>query len=279
MESLVRFINAPFNILFFTNTHNGRYLTIFLLSFLTAIIVLFIFKYFSNQEAIKQQKKIIFAYILQIRLYQDQLCLILESIFNIFKHNLLYLRYYLLPLLILLLPIFFVSTQVNNRCCYQPFQPGDEFIIKVMGNDYSSETRFQEIQCQTSQGMKLMTPALRIPEKKTVFWRAKVMKSPLLNIQKIFLHVPGHPQVSKQIAAGILLNRFHPETLQFHPWKGWLFSAEPFLKPEGGIDLIVVDYPRQKYQFLFFQLDGIILFFLLTLFLSFILKRLLNITL
>ena len=83
MAHVSAFLNSIFDILLFTPSMAGRYLFLVIISLLSALVFLLIFKATSNQAKIKRYKRQAFAHILQMRLHRDQLGLLFSSIFNI----------------------------------------------------------------------------------------------------------------------------------------------------------------------------------------------------
>jgi len=80
------------DIFYFGTYPNARYLFIVLISLISAVIFLLIFKKTSNQIKIKFHKDKIFGNVLEMCLYSDKFGLVLSSILSILKHNILYIK-------------------------------------------------------------------------------------------------------------------------------------------------------------------------------------------
>ena len=244
-----------------------------LLSLLSAVIALLIFKKTSNQKKIKYHKNKIFGYVLQIPLYKDRFGVLFSSIGQILKHNALYVLHTLASLIFMIIPLIFIMVQINNRCGYAPLAQGQGFLIRVTLNDTVDQATLESVSCEPSQGIVLETPALRLEDEKQVFWRAKVLDASSENTSSIQIHFEGNsPIVEKDIATAYNRQRFSPEKKKHSVWNGIFYNAEGYLPAETPVIDISTEYARASYPFLFWQVDAIVLFFILTLVFGFALK-------
>ena len=269
MKHLINILNTIFDAAWFANSKTGNYIYIIVFCIISSCIVLLLFKKISNQEMIKHHRRKTFGYILQIRLYQDNFILLLLSIMNIFKHNILYIRYALTPLAIIIFPIFIISSQINIHCGYAPFSLNDTFIIsaEISHNNKTLPAGkiMDTIYCKTSPGIKLETPALRIPQIKKVFWRARILSEG----KKEFISF-GLKNKSEFLSRRVATTRgeqiFTQELNKWHVSSGLIHNAEGFLPQSSLISSSHLNYERAAYPFLFWNLDPMIIYFILTLF-------------
>ena len=75
--------NRSFDVLWALLSKTPFYVDMIIISAISAVIFLFIFKKTSNQGSIRTYKNKIFAHILDIRLYKDQPLLTFKTILNI----------------------------------------------------------------------------------------------------------------------------------------------------------------------------------------------------
>ncbi|MDZ7833040.1 MAG: hypothetical protein U5L07_14930 [Desulfobacterales bacterium] len=263
-------INRIFDLISMNQTYGQRYATIALLSLISAAVFLVIFKKMSDQTAIKKEKGKILGHLFQIRLYKDQLLMILSSMGGIFKHNLLYIRYTLPPLVIIIIPLLIITIQINQRCGYAPLQKGNEFIISARINQPKA---LDSIQCRPTAGIELMTPVLRIPDKNTAYWRAKLIPSAESN-EAVAFYTLKNKLGQKSIASTPPPRRFLPKSVQSNGLNAFLYPAEGFLPDNTALKEITVDYKRASYSFLWISMDAIVLYFILTLLFALIIKPL-----
>ena len=98
-------------------------------SFLTGLAAVLVFGYVSNQESLRRIKDRIQAHLLELRLFPDQLGVVLKAYGRVLRWTLAYLTYNLKPLAILMLPLVIIMVQLDLRLGSRPFQPHDSFIL------------------------------------------------------------------------------------------------------------------------------------------------------
>lgn len=266
MTSTLVFFNRLFDYLSFGSSTAARYWFIVEVSLLSAVVFLYLFKLVSNQDRIKKYKNSIWGNILQMRIYQDRLGVIVSSILKVAGYNLLYLKEMLLPLVVLLPALAVFTIQVNNRCGYAPLEPGQSAAVRVVmagGQGGGSFDELQDVQLATSGGLELQTPALRIPGESAVYWRVgagdPAERNPLLVSA-------GGESVEKTVAlAGAAPRRFDPVLCGWSWADGLAHNAEGFLPADSQFESISIEYPRQQYTFLWWDTDSLVVYFVLVL--------------
>ncbi|MFC1814564.1 hypothetical protein ACFL0M_01220 [Thermodesulfobacteriota bacterium] len=275
METIIIFINHFFDILWWSLPRTPTYVDIIIISAISALIFLVIFKKTSNQEMIRQYKNKIFAHILEIRLYKDQPILTIKIIFSILRYNLIYLRYTLVPLLVMFPIIVVISVQLNNRYGYAPLASNLRFIIraeldKAVVADVSRG--LERIRLETSDGIIVETSPMRIISQASIFWRAKVIGSKG-NQQFCRIRIDGNRDtLEKKIFTNRTNHRFSPERTKWRLNSLFISNAEDFIPKSSPFKAISISYNRATYSFLKWGMDPIIIYFILTLILGFAIK-------
>ena len=100
-------------------------------SLLTGLGMLLIFKYTSNQAGIRRTKDRIKAHLLEMRLYQDSLRNSFKAQGGILKANLKYMSHSLKPLLVMFVPVILILIQLNFWFAYRPLKPGEPVLLKL----------------------------------------------------------------------------------------------------------------------------------------------------
>ena len=124
-----------FEFIFFPFRNMSPWIGMIFISFLTALLMLFIFRFTSNQQGIRQVKKKIIAHLLELRLFKDSLSITLKAQGNILRYNLKYIGYSAKPMLVLIIPIFLILVQLNLWFGYQDLAPGQKAILKINPGD------------------------------------------------------------------------------------------------------------------------------------------------
>jgi hypothetical protein len=143
-----------------------------LISFLTALLMLFVFRFTSNQEGIRRVKNKIKAHLLELRLFKDSLSLSFKAQGNILRNNLKYISYSAKPLLVMIIPLILILIQLNLWFGYEALTPGQEIILKVKLEEGRNPLDL-DLVLEPSTGFDIQTLPLRIEEEREINWRLK----------------------------------------------------------------------------------------------------------
>ena len=140
-------------------------------SLLTGVIMLLIFRCTSNQRAIRRAKDRIRAHLLELRLYRDDMGVLLRAQKDILVNDLIYLGHALVPLVVMVVPVVLVLVQLNARYGYQPVRPGESVIIAAKLQPGARLDAAAKL--VVPKGLRVETPPLRIPALNEVDWRVR----------------------------------------------------------------------------------------------------------
>jgi hypothetical protein len=129
MTTLNRVLTTIFDVLTWPLSWMPPLAGLVILSVLTGILFLLVFPHVSNQGAIKRTKDAIKARLLEIRLFKDDLMLVLRATGRILVSNGLYLWHNLRAMVILLVPFCLILFQLNARYAYGPLKVGDRTLL------------------------------------------------------------------------------------------------------------------------------------------------------
>jgi uncharacterized membrane protein (DUF106 family) len=119
-------IGKIFDILFLPFRGLSPWVAMIVVSFLTGLLMLFIFRATSNQEGIRRIKNKIKAHLLELRLYKDSLAQQLTSQGKILSANFKYFSYALKPMLVMVIPVMLILIQLNLWFGSRSLDIGDE---------------------------------------------------------------------------------------------------------------------------------------------------------
>lgn len=131
METTARVISQIMDVLVlpFGRTHHT--LQLVWLSLLTGLGMAYVFKLTSSQKAIKRTKDRLKARILEMRLYQDDLVLILKGLGGALRGNFAYLGTIFVPFLIIIAPVAIVFMQLDQRYSRANLTAGETVLLSV----------------------------------------------------------------------------------------------------------------------------------------------------
>ena len=159
-----------FDFIFFLFRNMNPWIGMILISVLTALLMLFVFRFTSNQEGIKRVKNKIKAHLLELRLFKDSLSLSFKAQGNILRYNLRYISYSTKPMLVMIIPLILILIQLNFWFGYEALTPGQETILKVKLEEGHNPLDI-DVVLEPSSGFDIQTLPLRIEEGREINWR------------------------------------------------------------------------------------------------------------
>jgi len=245
-------------------------LLVVLLSIVIGFLMVVVFRYTSDQKAIRIAKDQLKAHLLAVRLFQDQLPVVLSSYGRILKGTGRYLRLAFRPLLFVALPLTLLIVQLDRYLGVKPLSTGRPFLIKARAID--SEV-LNTIELGLPLALQRTAPPVHIPTENEIVWRVVAMEPGNYDVSI----GPPDRTFSKRVSVSTELERISAIRLQGHFWERMLLSAESRLPAESPIQSIEVGYPSRSIAFVGLEWNWIWLFFVLSLVAGFLFKSILGI--
>lgn len=245
-------------------------LLVLVLSVVIGFLMVVVFRYTSNQKAIGCAKDQLKAHLLAVRLFQDQLPVVLRAYARIFLGTGRYLHLAFLPFLISLLPITFLIIQVDRYLGSTPLRVAQPFLLEAQVSDADALNR---LELQLPDGLRTSAPAVHIPGERKVVWRMAAERAGQYDVQ---VATSGHA-VSKRVVVGNGLTRLSSVRLRGQFWERLLSSSESALPTASAIESIGVNYPAREIRFAWLSWNWIVLFFVVSLIAGYVFKTALGI--
>lgn len=239
MNAILRGVDRIFDFLFWPLTFLPPALALAALAVVTAVAALLVFRWVSHQEAIRRAKDRIGAHVLEIRLFPDQLSVVLRAYFAILGSLFLYLRHSLKPLAVLFVPLFFLFVQMEAYFDYKPLPASEDFLLCATlapGQDING------LQIALPPGVELTAPPVHIPGEREVDWRLKLRKAGEYEVRLQF----SGAEYRKRFVADNGLRRVNSERKRGGIWETLLSQAEAPLPRGGLLESIAVQYPPRE---------------------------------
>jgi hypothetical protein len=240
------------------------------ISVVIGLVMVVVFGYTSDQKAIHIAKDRLKAHLLALRLFQDQIHVVLRSYGRIVLATGHYLRLAFKPLLFVIVPMTFLIVQVDRYLGSEPLSPGQSFLVKIQTDNPDA---LNTASLQLPQGLTATAPAVHAPAESTVTWRV-VADAPgeyVVNVQV------ADQQLSKRIIVGTGMPRLSSVRMRGKWWERIFLSAEPALPASTALQSIHVQYPDRNIAFAGIEWNWIWLFFVLSLAAGFVFKSMLGI--
>ncbi len=240
------------------------------ISIVIGLLMVVIFRYTSDQKAIHVAKDHLKAHLLALRLFQDQIPVVIRSYGRILLATGRYLRLAFMPLLFVSVPLILLLAQVDRYLGSIPFETGHPFLVsaRVTGTEALSDATLE-----LPAGLATTAPAVHVPTENEVVWRLVADRE-----GSFVVNVLTSAQTSaKRIVVGSGMPRLSDVRLRGPLWKRLLYSAEPALPENNLVQAIDVQYPSRDIAFAGFEWNWIWLFFVLSLAAGFLFKSILGI--
>lgn len=245
-------------------------------SILTAILMLLLFKKTSNQDKLEAVKRRIHAGLFEIRLFNDDLRAILRAQAEILRANLKYLGLSLVPMVFILPPLVLIMAQLQFQYGYRGLERGATALLEVElageGDDPLAERPNLTLQLPT--GLRLDSPPVWIPSEREMVWRLVAEGDGEL---EALIGLDGE-RYSKSVRVAEGLSRRSPERRRGTFLNQLLYPAEAPLPKDGPIEAIRVGYPGADVGFLFWETHWMVWFFLLSIVFAFLLRNRFGVT-
>lgn len=264
-------LSRLFDAVFYPFRSLSPWLPLVLLSFLAGILMLLVFRFTSNQAAIRRVKDRMQAHLLEVRLFSDQLSVVLRAYGSILRWTLAYLGHALVPLAVMTLPLALILIQMDFRFGHQPLRPRDSFLLKVLA---AGDASLENASLRLPDGLALTAPALHIvhpPENRhEVNWRLEAQRPGEFSVGVML----ADKTFSKQViviepgrTVRISPARVRPDWMEL-----FLESSEPPLPSDSPLHHILVVYPHRSLALGRWELHWLVPFFVISLIAAFALK-------
>ena len=245
---------------------------VIILSVVVGLLMILLFGYTSDQKAIGIAKDQLKAHLLAVRLYRDQLQVVMGSYGKILRGTGRYLRLAFKPLLYVIIPITFLIVQLDRSLGLTAIQTNTPFLLTAQVN---KPDELDRISIDLPPEITASAPPVHVAAENEVVWRLVASKE---GAYEVNIGVGGE-KVVKTVRVSSQLARVSPERLRAHFWERVFSSGEPALPENGAVESIAVDYPERNIPLgvAGYEMNWIWLFFILSMIAGFIFKELLGI--
>ena len=215
------------------------------LSVLSGIAMTIVFRYTSNQTALRRVAHRTKAQIQCMRIFKDDLGVALRCQKDLFKEIGLRLWYSLPPMLILIAPFVLILTQLAMRYENRPLRPGETVVaaVEIAPGEWAEHK--DKITIQAPAGVSVEIPALRDAGNHTVYWRLRLDEPTTMPLRWNV----GYYTIEKSFVGDGDTDRFRTANARRAGpgfWDRLLRPAEPGFDADSPVQSIDVRYPRRS---------------------------------
>ena len=236
-------------------------------SALTAVAMLLVFRATSNQERIAAVKRSIHAGLFEIRLFNDDVRLILRAQFDILRHNVTYLRLSLVPMVWMIVPLALLIAQLQFHYGYDGLDLGQPVLVKVrLAEDVPDP---QRLELTVPDGLRVDTPPVWIRSLREAAWRIVPDRA---RDYELSIRVDDRTY-TKSVHTSAAVVRRSPVKLAPNFLDQLLYPVEAPLPADSTVASIALAYPEREISMLGWGVHWLVAFFLLSIALAFALRN------
>jgi hypothetical protein len=265
MTTLLSWIDQVFDLSFRLMRPLPSFVVLAVFSVFTAVISLLAVRWTSDQKAIRRVKDLMGAHVLEVRLFPDQLSVVLRAYLTLFGNTLLYLRYALVPLLVLSVPLLILFAQLEAYFGRAPVEPGQDFLVRAT---FQTVDSLEDPVLRLPPGLVQSAPPVHIPSEREVDWRVKAEQPGTYDIHLVL----QGSEFSKRVVAESGLTRIVSERERGSVWQQIINPGEPPLPRAGLVEQIAIQYAPRVFHFRTWEIEWLVPYLVLTLAAALLLK-------
>lgn len=230
-----------------------------IVSVISGIILLLIYGRVSNQNAIRNTKRKIYANLLESVLFRHDIRTSLKAQGKMFGHGLLYFAWAVPPIIVLMVPCVLILAQLNLRYNVRGFGVGEDGILSVR---IDKRSMLYGVSLETPPEVQATAP-IRVEESGEVFWR---IKSENAGKKEVKIKIaPLNAEIKKEIEVGVDAGKPIVAESYREWWWELLYPGDSILgKLALPVSSISLTYPERSYKVLGLQMHWLVVFFLVS---------------
>jgi hypothetical protein len=244
------------------------------LSLVVGLLMVVLFGYTSDQKAIGIAKDQLKAHLLAVRLYRDQIPVVMGSYGKILRGTGRYLKLAFKPLLYVIIPITLLMVQIDRYLGATPLPPNVPFLLTAhLTAQSAGSDALNDVTLDLPPEISMTAPPVHIPAGNEIVWRLVGSTEGKYEVRI----VAAGQSAAKAVCVGSDLARISTVRLRGQFWERMFSSAEPALPENSPIESISINYPDRNVEIAGYGMNWIWLFFILSMVAGFIFKELLGI--
>jgi len=221
------------------------------LSLVTAVAVLFAFKWTADQQALVRSKRAMQAAIFEMRLFNDDLAALFRAQGDVLRHTLGYLRHSFAPTLWLLLPMALLMIHMEFHYGYAGLAIGEPALVTLRfvdgvprpsGNgSVGAGAGPAPVSLEAPQGIAVETPGVTLPSAREIVWRIRPRREGAYELR---VQLPAGT-AEKTVLVSDAVGRRSPKRPGASILQQFLYPSEPPVTTPPSIAEITVAYPTR----------------------------------
>jgi hypothetical protein len=235
-------LNAPFDALFWLVHRLPAEWQVVVLALPGALFALAVYKAVSNQKAIRDAKDKIVAHLLELRLFRDDLRVMLRAEGRVFASIGRYLGHSLLPMVVLLPVFLLLLIQIESRFAFRGLAQDEQALVTV-GVDTNQPVSRLQVNLRAENGLRVATPALRADSSSEIYWRVHAVAPGPHNLRLRIGSEQADRVVSGEASPAMTM------AYRADDMRTLLYPRAAALPANGPVTKFAIDYPRARGEF------------------------------
>jgi hypothetical protein len=227
-------------------------LSLFPISVLVGVAMLWVFRLTSNQKAIDAAKRRIQACLYEMRLFTEEPSLVWKAQVGLLTGNARYLALMLVPAIIITIPMVVVFAHLEAFYGMAPLPLGREAVVTIQMKT-AVDSAVAPAALQAPPQISVESPGIHVVADRQVTWRIRP-NAPVAGLLRITL--PDGAAVEKTIAAGAGLHYLADRRVS--GLLDWVLHPAESRLPDGNVEWIEIRYPAATVHWLGFDLHWLI---------------------
>lgn len=207
----------------------------------TGVLLLIVFKYTSNQRAIKRVRDDIKAHLLAVKLFKDSIWVTFRAQGRILTGAFGLMVLAIVPMLVMIVPVCLLLGQLALWYQSRPLRVGEETVVTLkLGGD--AESSWPEVYLEPTSAAKVAVGPVRVLSNREVCWRVTAREN---GYHLVLLHVDQETS-QKELAIGDGFMRLCTK----RPGWNWsdilLHPGERPFRRDSPIESIEISYPDRE---------------------------------
>ena len=207
----------------------------------TGVLLLLVFKYTSNQRAIKRVRDDINANLLALKLFKDSAAVTLRAQGRMIAGGLQLMVLALVPMLVMAVPVLLLLGQLSLWYQSRPLRVGEDAVIRLKLNGERSAS-LPVVQLRPPAAAEVEVGPVSVRSKREILWRVKARQS---GVHQLHFEVDGETS-HKELVVGVGFERVSARRPSWQWWDILLNPAEQPFPPGYPVRSIAIDYPERS---------------------------------
>jgi hypothetical protein len=204
----------------------------------TGVLLLVMFKYTSNQPAIKRVRDAIKANLLSLKLFKDSTSVVFQAQGRILWGALQLFLLAIVPMLVMIVPVSLLIAQLAQWYRVRPLRVGEEAVLTLRLNGDAADP-LPAVRLDPQGAVDVKIGPVRAPSQRAAYWNIVARRPGSHTITFFAADAPAE----KELAIGDGYMRASPLRPGWNWTDALLYPSEPPFPPDAPIQSIEIAYP------------------------------------